>query len=178
MFWSPPGGYLFCWIWSELWKDEASIHGLYLQHSLPCLSNLIPLCLNYLMQNKRKYVFNPLWGVLALYMTMPIFLLSIFCFESPQWSLRKLSAIAVPIDIHQRVVLSLLWVMCKPSSLHAWIKEKYFAFFVVVRIPLTVSSSKQFQSGCLCQNFSDIEHLLDIRLLFWQLTWCISFCAH
>lgn len=64
----------------------------------------------------------------------------------------------------------------KPSSLYAWIKEKYFALFAV-RICLTVSFFEQIQRGCLCQNFSSIKHSLDIQLVFWHLTWYIPFYA-
>lgn len=41
-----------------------------------------------------------------------IVLQSIFGFE------RKLSGVAVPIDIHQKAVMFLLWVMCKSQALY------------------------------------------------------------
>lgn len=103
---------------SELGRDEASSHGLYLRCLLTCLSNLIPLCLTYPVQNKRKYALNPFWGLLSLSMITTILLLSIFGFERPQWSWRKLSVSAMPIDNHQKAMLFLLWLTCKSKALY------------------------------------------------------------
>jgi len=134
---------------SELGREESSIHGLYLPHLVTHLSNLISICLTNPMQNERKYVLNRVWGLLSLYMTVTILLLSIFVFERPQWPLRKLSAIAMTTDTHQKAVLFLLWVMHKSQAL-ACLNEGEIFYPFAVRICLTVSFSEQIERGCLC----------------------------